>query len=75
VVPVPPLLIGTVPRERAPVTASRDKGAPAETAMVPSALGRVNIVVRKNPDGGMQVVDRDIPEMPGELKQVIEEQR
>src|SRR5262249_53123362 len=39
------------------------------------AFGEVNIIVRRGPDGEMRVVREKIPEMPGELKQVIEEQR
>jgi succinate dehydrogenase / fumarate reductase flavoprotein subunit len=38
------------------------------------AYGRVNIVIRKGPDGTMQLTREPIPEMPAELKQVIEEQ-
>jgi succinate dehydrogenase / fumarate reductase flavoprotein subunit len=34
-----------------------------------------NIVVRKERDGGMAVLHRPIPEMPGELKQIIEEMK
>jgi succinate dehydrogenase / fumarate reductase flavoprotein subunit len=36
---------------------------------------KVNVVVRKGPDGKMQVDPVPIPEMPAELKQVIEEQK
>jgi succinate dehydrogenase / fumarate reductase flavoprotein subunit len=38
------------------------------------AYGRFNIVIRKGPDGTMQLTREPIPEMPAELKQVIEEQ-
>ena len=37
------------------------------------ALGRVNTILRKGPDGEMQVTQEPIPEMPDELKQIIEE--
>jgi succinate dehydrogenase / fumarate reductase flavoprotein subunit len=40
-----------------------------------STFGNLNIIVRKGPDGAMQVAEQKIPEMPDELKQVIEEQR
>jgi len=35
----------------------------------------VNIVVRKNADGTMNVRREPIPEMPAELKQIIEEMK
>jgi succinate dehydrogenase / fumarate reductase flavoprotein subunit len=38
-------------------------------------FGKVNIVVRKGPDGGMQVEEAPIPEMPEELKQIIAEMK
>ena len=38
-------------------------------------FGSFNIVVRKGPGGEMQIVREPIPEMPGELKQVIEEMK
>jgi len=38
-------------------------------------VGELNIVIRRGRDGEMQIVREKIPEMPGELKQVIEEQR
>ena len=37
------------------------------------ALGRVNLVVRKGEDGGMEVEQRAVPEVPGELAAVIKE--
>jgi succinate dehydrogenase / fumarate reductase flavoprotein subunit len=37
--------------------------------------GKYNIVVRRAPDGEMQVEKRPVPPMPGELKQVIEEMK
>ena len=37
------------------------------------ALGKLNIVIRKGPDGDMQVTRDPISEMPEELKQIIEE--
>ncbi len=39
------------------------------------AYARFNIVIRKGPDGGMQLERVVIPEMPPELKRVIEEQK
>ncbi|HEX2444702.1 MAG TPA: fumarate reductase/succinate dehydrogenase flavoprotein subunit [Vicinamibacterales bacterium] len=38
-------------------------------------FGSVNIVVRKRADGGMQVARRPIPEMPQELKRIVEENK
>jgi succinate dehydrogenase / fumarate reductase flavoprotein subunit len=35
----------------------------------------VNVVVRKSPDGRMEVAEVPIPEMPAELKQIIEEMK
>ncbi len=40
-----------------------------------AGFGKVNIVVRKNSDGTMNVRREPIPEMPAELKQVIEEMK
>lgn len=37
------------------------------------AFGKVNITLRQQPDGAMEVRQVPIPEMPAELKQVIEE--
>jgi len=37
--------------------------------------GKVNVVIRKGTDGSMQVRREPIPEMPAELKQVIEEMK
>ncbi|HEX2343560.1 MAG TPA: fumarate reductase/succinate dehydrogenase flavoprotein subunit [Vicinamibacterales bacterium] len=39
------------------------------------AFGRFNIVVRKGRDGAMQVSRTPIPEIPAELKQIIEENK
>jgi succinate dehydrogenase / fumarate reductase flavoprotein subunit len=39
------------------------------------AYGKFNIVIRKGGDGGMQLAREPIPEMPAELKRVIEEQK
>jgi succinate dehydrogenase flavoprotein subunit len=39
------------------------------------AYGKINLVTRKGPDGEMQLVGEPIPEMPAELKRVIEEQK
>ncbi len=36
-------------------------------------LGKINIIIRKGPDGEMQVERTPIPEIPAELKQIIEE--
>jgi succinate dehydrogenase / fumarate reductase flavoprotein subunit len=38
-------------------------------------FGKVSIVTRKDPEGQMQVVREPIPEMPAELKRVIEEMK
>jgi succinate dehydrogenase / fumarate reductase flavoprotein subunit len=40
-----------------------------------AASGKVNIVIRKSSDGTMNVRRETIPEMPAELKQVIEEMK
>jgi succinate dehydrogenase / fumarate reductase flavoprotein subunit len=37
------------------------------------SFGRINIAVRKGPDGAMQISHTPIPELPPELKQVIDE--
>jgi succinate dehydrogenase / fumarate reductase, flavoprotein subunit len=37
--------------------------------------GKVNLITRKGPDGKMQVEEATIPEMPAELKQIIEEMK
>jgi succinate dehydrogenase / fumarate reductase flavoprotein subunit len=39
------------------------------------AYGEFNIVVRKGADGGMELERRRIPEMPGELRAVIDEMK
>ena len=38
-------------------------------------FGKVNLVVRKGADGRMQLDEAPIPEMPAELKQIIEEMK
>ena len=38
-------------------------------------FGKVNLVVHKGPDGRMQLEEAPIPEMPAELKQIIEEMK
>jgi succinate dehydrogenase / fumarate reductase flavoprotein subunit len=38
-----------------------------------AAWGKKNIVVKKQPDGSMAISEIPIPEMPDELKQIIEE--
>jgi succinate dehydrogenase / fumarate reductase flavoprotein subunit len=40
-----------------------------------AAAGKVNVVVKKNSDGTMNVRRESIPDMPAELKQVIEEMK
>jgi succinate dehydrogenase / fumarate reductase flavoprotein subunit len=40
-----------------------------------AAFANVNIVVRRKPDGEMEVIRAPIPELPVELKQVIEENK
>jgi succinate dehydrogenase / fumarate reductase flavoprotein subunit len=37
--------------------------------------GTFNLVARKGPDGQMQLEEAPIPEMPAELKQIIEEMK
>jgi succinate dehydrogenase / fumarate reductase flavoprotein subunit len=39
------------------------------------AYGKFNIVIRKGDDGRMRLSREPIPEMPAELKQVVEEQK
>ena len=38
-------------------------------------FGELNIVARRGPGGEMRILREQIPEMPAELKQVIEEQK
>src|SRR5438067_2333603 len=40
-----------------------------------SAFSRLNVVVKKGPGGEMRVERRPIPEMPAELKQIIEQMK
>jgi succinate dehydrogenase flavoprotein subunit len=40
-----------------------------------AASGKVNIIVRRGPDGTMQVRRDAIPDMPPELRQIVEENR
>jgi succinate dehydrogenase / fumarate reductase flavoprotein subunit len=40
-----------------------------------AAFGKVSIVIRKGGDGTMQVSREPLPEMPAELKQIIEEMK
>jgi succinate dehydrogenase / fumarate reductase flavoprotein subunit len=40
-----------------------------------AAWGQLNVVVRRGPDGEMQIARQPIPEMPAALKQVIEEMK
>ena len=39
------------------------------------AFGELNIIVRRGPGGEMKVLRENIPPMPAELKQIIEEQQ
>jgi succinate dehydrogenase / fumarate reductase flavoprotein subunit len=39
------------------------------------AFAKINLVTRKGPDGAMQVEQTPIPEMPADLKQIIEEMK
>jgi len=39
------------------------------------AAGKFNLVLRRRPDGEMQISPEPIPEMPAELKQIIEEMK
>ena len=38
-------------------------------------LGKVNVVVRKGPDGAMQVVETPLPPMRPDLQQVVAEMK
>jgi succinate dehydrogenase / fumarate reductase flavoprotein subunit len=40
-----------------------------------AGFGKVNIITKKNADGSMLVRRDTIPEMPAELKQIIEEMK
>jgi len=40
-----------------------------------AAFGKFNIIVRKGQDGSMQVRREPLPEIPAELKQIIEEMK
>ena len=40
-----------------------------------SAFGKLNLVVSKNGDGTMRIERRPVPEMPGELQQIIDEMK
>jgi succinate dehydrogenase / fumarate reductase flavoprotein subunit len=40
-----------------------------------AALGKMSTIVRRGSDGGMQVYHQPIPEMPAELKRIIEEMK
>jgi succinate dehydrogenase / fumarate reductase flavoprotein subunit len=40
-----------------------------------TAFGKVNVIIRKGPDGTMQITQAPLPEMPAELKQIIEEMK
>ena len=40
-----------------------------------AAFGMFNFVVRKQSDGGMEVARAPIPQMPDELKRIIEEMK
>jgi succinate dehydrogenase / fumarate reductase flavoprotein subunit len=40
-----------------------------------AAFGKLNLVVKKGEDGGMRLERVPIPELPAELKQVIEEMK
>jgi len=40
-----------------------------------AALGNSSVVIRKGTDGSMQVSREPLPEMPAELKQIIEEMK
>jgi succinate dehydrogenase / fumarate reductase flavoprotein subunit len=62
---------------RASLTRKESRGAqfredhPSKSA----DFGKVTVVVRRGPDGKMQVEQQPIPEMPAELKQIIEEMK
>ena len=40
-----------------------------------AAFGKVNILLKKGPDGEMQLRRNPLPDLPGELKQIIEEMK
>jgi succinate dehydrogenase / fumarate reductase flavoprotein subunit len=40
-----------------------------------SGFGKINVVIRKGPDGRMQVSRQPLPELRPELKQIIEEMK
>jgi succinate dehydrogenase / fumarate reductase flavoprotein subunit len=40
-----------------------------------ASFGKVNVIVRKGDDGSMQIRREAIPEMPPELKEIVEGQR
>jgi succinate dehydrogenase / fumarate reductase flavoprotein subunit len=40
-----------------------------------AAAGKFNLIVKKGPDGRLQLRRETIPEMPAELKQVVEENK
>jgi succinate dehydrogenase / fumarate reductase flavoprotein subunit len=40
-----------------------------------STLGKLNLVVSKNEDGTMHIERRPVPDMPGELQQIIDEMK
>jgi succinate dehydrogenase flavoprotein subunit len=40
-----------------------------------ATFGKVNLITRKGPDGSMQIRREPLPEMPPELKQIIEEMK
>ena len=60
VAPVPPLLIGTVPRDRSP-TAESAKGDAADTAMVPTASGTLMVLSVVNAVAKVPVIPVILP--------------
>ena len=72
--PVPPLTVAeAVTRSAIERKESRGAQFREDYPSKDAAFGKVNIAVRKDADGTMKVNREPIPEMPAELKQVIEE--
>ena len=74
---LPNLLTVSEAVTRAAIEREESRGAhfredrPSKTA----ALGKISMVVREGPAGEMQVTRQPVPEMPPELKQIIEEMK
>ena len=53
----------------------KDNTGSKQINTVAEAAGKINIVMKKAPDGSMQVRREAIPEMPDYLRQIIEEMK